>query len=955
MRLLTCIAACVLAWGGWATTANAQPRGDREPGSQRPLQEGIWTRDNYWANGKKRPLQVALDRFGVLVRRGVDSVMVSSLADSLGLGGVSPIGNKPPWERGEFLYSIKLLHPVSRDSIVKVARTTKLRGAYAIQEAGMLVVVAGSWSPVIVTDKFCVQFKPGVPAGTIADIDSVQHVRTLEANVIAPNHYLLEVTDSTHGDALATANHYQSRSGFVRYAHPNWIHNVWFRGYTPTDQYFSQQWHHENTGRDGGTPDADIDAPAAWEITRRVSTTSGPIIAVIDGGFDLQHPDLGGNLCGATSGSQCRDYLDCDGIAGEDCGDTDPSWERDSPFDHDCHGTPVACLAGGKWDNVAGGAAQGIVGACPTAQLLLIRRGFDEQHLARAFLYAAEKGASIITNSWGYYNESSDPGTETLHETISRVVSAGSTVLFAMDYATSATDCERSGDQDLASLSDVIAVGASTNWDRRLREGACGDYLDVLAPSNRGYGLSGYPYTGSLDVVTGDVGGAPGYNSDDAWRVYGCPGETTEPTKTYSFCFGGTSAATPIAAGVVGLLKSVRSSSTPTEIRRILQDTADRIEDSEARYGDETGFSTPSTQSTHGYGRINAFEATRLAASVDVGGQGGTDIFVRDNRLDWGNTEQPSTTLFDAADPANPTVRGFIGQWSSPDIKVKGRAGGSSSCEIATSKDFEAVKDEDPVPGKSYLAYVRVRNRGPAAAANAKVKLFWAYSGGALPSLPSDIWSNFTGTSYAPSDWRYVGECSVASLPNSGATASRESRLPGSTVQDGAVVFKIPFSTPADDASQPNNYCLLAIVDSDTDHPVPRQKVLSGLTPSESDFWPDVLVPSDNNLAFKEVHASKTPGSAKIQERFLLRNPTSTKIDVTYQIGPLPSGWRVTFTGSQPGTTVPLDGGKGSLVSMDVETGTGAARGEFLVTQSWVNPADPTKTIVGGMLYRYSP
>lgn len=943
-RYIVCALGCAcLVWAGEVEGAREQP--------------GKFTRSFYWAFGKKRPLKIALDHIGVLVRRGVDSVAVSDIADTLGMGSVSRIGNKPSWQRGEFLYSVALLHPVSRDSVVRLARAVKRAGGPAIAEAGMLVTVEGSQSPVIVTDKFCVQFRPGTLPGTIADIDSAQRVRALEADALAPNHYLLEVTDSTNGDAITVAARYQSLGANVRYAHPNWIHNIWFRGYTPSDQYFDKQWHHENTGREAGTPDADIDTPAAWEITRRVSTTSGPIIAVIDGGFDLQHPDLAGNLCGTLSGAQCRDYLDCDGLAGEDCDDPDPSWEKDSPFDHDCHGTPVAGLVGAAWDNVnAAGTAQGMVGSCPTAQLLLIRRGFDEQHLARAFRYAAEKGATIITNSWGYYNEASDPGTETLHETIESVVSAGVTVLFAMDYSASTTDCERTGDQDLASISDVIAMGASTNWDRRLRESACGDYLDVLAPANRGYGLSGYPYTGSLDIATADIMSSPGYNSEDAWRIYGCPEPTTSPTPDYSLCFGGTSAATPIAAGVVGLLKMVRSGTTPTEIRRVLQDTADRIEDSEAKYGDETGFSAPSsTKSTHGYGRINAFEATRLLASAAVGGKGGTDVFIRDNRLDWGNTEQPSNTLFDAADPASPSVRGFIGQWSSPDIKLKERSGGpGTACATMSSKDFEAVRDEDPIPGKNYVVYVRVRNRGPVAAANVKVKLFWTYSGSALPALPSDLWSNFTSATYAASEWRYLGECSAGSLAYCGATTSRESHMAGSSSTDNAIVFQVPFSTPADDPALPNNYCLLAIVDSDTDHPLARDKALSG-SGTESDLWPDVLVPMDNNVAYKETHVTKVAGSGgKFPERFLLRNPTSTTVTVTYSTGTLPSGWSVTFTGDQPGVPVSIDAGKSKLVTMNVDTGSPSARGDVSLTQSWINPLDPRQTVIGGLVFRYT-
>jgi hypothetical protein len=64
-------------------------------------------------------------------------------------------------------------------------------------------------------------------------------------------------------------------------------------GVFPNDEYFPNQWHLYNTGQSGGTPGADIRAPEAWEIT-----TGDPniVIAVLDTGVDLNHPDLIENL-----------------------------------------------------------------------------------------------------------------------------------------------------------------------------------------------------------------------------------------------------------------------------------------------------------------------------------------------------------------------------------------------------------------------------------------------------------------------------------------------------------------------------------------------------------------------------------------------------------------------------------------------------------------------------------
>lgn len=63
---------------------------------------------------------------------------------------------------------------------------------------------------------------------------------------------------------------------------------------TPDDTNFSLQWNMSNTGQNGGSPGADIDALNAWGIATGGLTTDGDtiVVAVIDGGFDLTHEDL---------------------------------------------------------------------------------------------------------------------------------------------------------------------------------------------------------------------------------------------------------------------------------------------------------------------------------------------------------------------------------------------------------------------------------------------------------------------------------------------------------------------------------------------------------------------------------------------------------------------------------------------------------------------------------------
>jgi subtilisin family serine protease len=61
------------------------------------------------------------------------------------------------------------------------------------------------------------------------------------------------------------------------------------------DPYFSNQWNLHNTGQTGGTPDADIDMPEAWELEQGDPVAT---IGILDTGLMPNHPDLSGKVTG---------------------------------------------------------------------------------------------------------------------------------------------------------------------------------------------------------------------------------------------------------------------------------------------------------------------------------------------------------------------------------------------------------------------------------------------------------------------------------------------------------------------------------------------------------------------------------------------------------------------------------------------------------------------------------
>ena len=67
---------------------------------------------------------------------------------------------------------------------------------------------------------------------------------------------------------------------------------------SPNDTYFFRQWHHLNTGSEGGLPGVDFDSDLAWDLNTGGLTELGDtiVLCIIDDGLDIAHYDIKGNL-----------------------------------------------------------------------------------------------------------------------------------------------------------------------------------------------------------------------------------------------------------------------------------------------------------------------------------------------------------------------------------------------------------------------------------------------------------------------------------------------------------------------------------------------------------------------------------------------------------------------------------------------------------------------------------
>ena len=109
--------------------------------------------------------------------------------------------------------------------------------------------------------------------------------------------------------------------------------------------------------------------------------------------------------------------------------------------------------------------------------------------------------------------------------------------------------------------------------------------------------------------------GTSGYNSGQAGVHCFCNSQANEASDSdYTSCFGGTSSATPLTAGVAALVLSVNQGLSASAVRTILIETADKIDQAAANYQADNNGRLYSK--THGYGRVNAEKAVAQAAQA---------------------------------------------------------------------------------------------------------------------------------------------------------------------------------------------------------------------------------------------------------------------------------------------------------------------------------------------------
>jgi subtilisin family serine protease len=407
-----------------------------------------------------------------------------------------------------------------------------------------------------VPGEIVVGYQPEASAGERAGARRDARVDAVRALGLATQ--LVEVREGSTAAALAALRTEED----VRYASRNWLRRPFA---VPNDPLFGHLWGLHNLGQPigqqkpvSGTPDADVDAPEAWDIeTGWLPDPEGaePIVAVMDTGVDLGHRDLATQLW-TNPGEVPGNGLDDDGngyaddlhgydFAGESVNDPlDRDADPDDPAGHGTHvsGTILA----------EGNDGEGIVGVAPGSRLMALKVcALDEEGEAscplaamiEAYAYAAANGARILNGSLG--------GSGFAAAEVA-LLNANPEVLFVF-----AAGNEKANDDQQPSYPCALDE----------QPGYVAENLLCVAATDLDDGLAGFSNFGAESV---DLA-APGVKTLSAY-----PEALVDTDEFLPYLFmSGTSMASPHVAGAAALLTSAVPSATAAQTKAAIMTSVD--------------------------------------------------------------------------------------------------------------------------------------------------------------------------------------------------------------------------------------------------------------------------------------------------------------------------------------------------------------------------------------------
>jgi MYXO-CTERM domain-containing protein len=387
-------------------------------------------------------------------------------------------------------------------------------------------------------------------------------------------------------DALTTA-------GQARWAVPDfWVPVDWLE--VPSDPLFAQQWHlRDEAGQD-------IAVEGAWDLTRGDAQV---VVAVVDTGVDLGHPDLDPARMAASFNVISQDP------------DASPS---ELAIDH--HGTACMGLAAADMDNGAG-----VVGVCPECSWMAVRvfeRGalMRLSALSEGITWAVDHGAWVISNSWGIGQELIDQGVDVapiraavLHAVEVGRAGLGCVVLFAAGNGDSELNAQPIGPDELPAMDETLAIGGCDHTGAVAKYSDYAASLSLLAPTWSGYPDEPRITTTDTSAAGGANKGGENHQTDPSQTDVPTGKAEPDPAGDYTRYFSGTSAATPIVAGVAALVLSADPGLDWRAVRDILQSTAEPVGQNAQPPRLAAAYGPDGHDDHYGHGRVHAARAVALA------------------------------------------------------------------------------------------------------------------------------------------------------------------------------------------------------------------------------------------------------------------------------------------------------------------------------------------------------
>jgi thermitase len=380
-----------------------------------------------------------------------------------------------------------------------------------------------------------VRFRPGTSLESIKALALKNNDRFEDEYESVKNLVALEDEDGL--DAEEVAAQYRSLPD-VEYAEPvfeiHLEHSAPGKHKHANDVKFGEQWSLENTGQNGGKPDADISVLKAWFKT---TGSSKVIVAVLDSGVNYLHPDLVSNMWMRPAGMSPY-YDDELGEFNDEHGFNATDRLRD-PMDDNGHGTHCAGIIGAEGDNNYGIAGINWNVEIMPLKFLNANGSGTTKDAIEAINYVIERkkagvNVRIISASWGSYQKSN-----ALRDAIKRAGDEG--ILFIAAAGNSRDDSDKRPHFPAGyDLPNVISVAAL-------------DRNDKLADFSN-YGAK------SVHIA------APGKEILSTWL------------KEEFYVASGTSMATPEVAGVAALVLSVNPKLSVKNLRDKLFNSVDKLD-----------------------------------------------------------------------------------------------------------------------------------------------------------------------------------------------------------------------------------------------------------------------------------------------------------------------------------------------------------------------------------------